>query len=303
MMRTSLDHLAPIEQRQLRRVLQIILEEFDDALKAGEADFKKRGRILKIIAFGPYARGNFPNASIDILVIVNNKKLADLSCWNRANDRLTRDVEIETPIRMLVHALRDVNSDLQRGRHFFVEIASEGIALYELDNEPLAPPGKIPSHMAARIALKYFERHASLAVKFLKGGKFYRDEGDYNEAAFMLHQSIEQAYATCLLVLTNYSPASHNLRVLRGLAEQRAEALEGVWHEDRECFVVWFDLVNGAYVRSRYSLDYQISREALDWLVHRTTELVSRVQTVSDAHLKQCSQLSEGMSNADEACR
>lgn len=91
-MKTSLDHLPPIKQRELRRALEIIHEEFDDALKAGEADFKKRGRILKVILFGSYARGTFVDepltrkgyrSDFDILVIVNNKKLTDPAYWNR----------------------------------------------------------------------------------------------------------------------------------------------------------------------------------------------------------------------------
>ncbi|MGZ2486294.1 putative nucleotidyltransferase [Rhizobium pisi] len=44
------------KQREIGRVLEILHEEFEDALKEGTADFKKRGRILKIILFGSYAK-------------------------------------------------------------------------------------------------------------------------------------------------------------------------------------------------------------------------------------------------------
>jgi hypothetical protein len=53
-MKTSLDHLPPVKQHELRRVVEVILEEFEDALKGASAEFKKRGRILKIILFGSY---------------------------------------------------------------------------------------------------------------------------------------------------------------------------------------------------------------------------------------------------------
>ena len=58
-MKTNLDHLPPVKQHELARVVEIILEEFEDALKGASAEFKKRGRILKIILFGSYARGTF----------------------------------------------------------------------------------------------------------------------------------------------------------------------------------------------------------------------------------------------------
>ncbi|CDM55930.1 putative nucleotidyltransferase [Rhizobium favelukesii] len=45
------------KQRELGRILEILHEEFEDALTDGTADFKKRGRILKIVLFGSYAQG------------------------------------------------------------------------------------------------------------------------------------------------------------------------------------------------------------------------------------------------------
>ncbi|SFU16023.1 hypothetical protein SAMN05518861_11696 [Mesorhizobium sp. YR577] len=59
MMKSSLDHLPEQKQRELARIVQILLEELEDALKEGSAEFKKMGRILKIILFGSYARGDW----------------------------------------------------------------------------------------------------------------------------------------------------------------------------------------------------------------------------------------------------
>jgi hypothetical protein len=56
MMKSSLDHLPERKQRELARILEIFHEEFEDVLKGGTADFKKRGRILKVILFGSYGR-------------------------------------------------------------------------------------------------------------------------------------------------------------------------------------------------------------------------------------------------------
>ena len=53
MMKSSLDYLPERKQRELARVLEILHEEFDDALLGGTAAFKKRGRILKVISSDP----------------------------------------------------------------------------------------------------------------------------------------------------------------------------------------------------------------------------------------------------------
>ncbi|SCW86159.1 hypothetical protein SAMN02927900_05795 [Rhizobium mongolense subsp. loessense] len=53
--KSSLDHLPEKKQRELARVVEIIHEEFENALKGGEAEFKKKGRIWKVILFGSMA--------------------------------------------------------------------------------------------------------------------------------------------------------------------------------------------------------------------------------------------------------
>ncbi|MBB3944619.1 putative nucleotidyltransferase [Rhizobium skierniewicense] len=54
-----LSHLPEKKRRELHRVAQIIFEEFDESLKTKLSEKAKRGRILKLILFGSYARGNW----------------------------------------------------------------------------------------------------------------------------------------------------------------------------------------------------------------------------------------------------
>ena len=101
----------------------------------------------------------------------------------------------------------------------------------------------------------------------------------------MLHQSIEQAYSTLLLTLTNYSPASHNLKFLRGLAEGQDIRLAEAWPRDHHRFQSWFNTLNEAYVKARYSDHYEITEEALTWLTARTSILYDLVNTVCQEHI------------------
>lgn len=295
-MKSSIDHLPPLKQRELARVLEVLHEEFEDALKGGSADFKKRGRILKIILFGSYARGSWVDepytkkgyrSDFDLLIVVNNRKLTDFSgYWQKAADRFIHLPEIKTPVNFIVHSLREVNTLLKQGRYFFVDLRRDGIVLYELDDTPLADPNLLHPADAYKFATEYFEDRLPHARKFAKGSLFYMNEGDLKESAFLLHQSIEQAYATLLLVLTNYSPASHNLKHLRGLAESQAQQLANAWPRDQQRFVAWFNILNEAYVKARYSKHYEISREALAWLLNRTTDLIDQVEAVCQDHLE-----------------
>jgi hypothetical protein len=105
------------------------------------------------------------------------------------------------------------------------------------------------------------------------------------DAAFTLHQAIEQAYATLLLVLTNYSPPSHKLTFLRALAEEQDRQLAEAWPRDQQRYRAWFNTLNEAYVKARYSKHYAISEEALEWLGERTAELNRLVEKVCQTHL------------------
>lgn len=294
-MKTSLDHIPPQIQTELQRALEIIHEEFEDALEGGTAKFKKRGRILKIILFGSYARGTQVDepftskgykSDFDLLVIVNNRKLTDFAeYWYKAADRLIRDKTIKRPVQIIVHSLREVNTSLQESQHFFSDIRKEGIALYELDDKPLAEPKTLTPEEQLRVAKEHFDHRFIAASKYKKGFDFYNREGDIKEAAFLLHQAIEQAYASVLLTLTNYTPASHNLKVLRSFAEERDRRLIEAFPRDHHRERAWFNTINEAYVKARYSSHYKISQEALDWIGERATVLLGLVDEVCRDHI------------------
>ena len=300
MMKTSLDHIPPQKQRELSRALEILHEEFEDALKEGTAGFKKRGRILKIILFGSYAKGGWVDepftmkgyrSDFDLLIIVNNRKLCDFAeYWYKAADRLIRDPAIQTPVSFIVHSRREVNTYLKTGQYFFSDIQKEGIVLYELDDDPLPEPKPLTPDERLRLAKGHFNERYAAAVEFTDLAEYAQSKGYNKRAAFELHQALEQAYSCVLLTLTNYGPPSHNLKFLRSLAEEQdrrlAEAFPREQHRER----AWFNTLNEAYVKARYSKHYEISEEALVWLAGQTATLLNLVESSCAEHLKSLEQ-------------
>ncbi|MEY9377301.1 nucleotidyltransferase and HEPN domain-containing protein [Rhizobium leguminosarum] len=302
LMKSSLDHMPLRKQRELGRVLEILHEEFEDALKEGTADFKKRGRILKILLFGSYAKGGWVDepftmkgyrSDFDLLIIVNNRKLCEFTeYWHKAADRLIHEASIETPVSFIVHSRREVNTYLKEGQYFFSDIRKEGIVLYELDDEPLAEPEPLSAEDRLRLAKEIFEQRFAEATTILETAKFQlgRSErtGDawINWSAFSLHQSLEQAYSCVLLTLTNYGPPSHNIKFLRSLAEEQDRRLAEAFPRDQHKERAWFNTLNEAYVKARYSKHFEISEEALGWLAEQTALLLELVKTVCEGHLE-----------------
>ncbi len=224
-MKTSIAHLPPVKQRELARVVEIILEEFEDALNGAVSEAKKRGRVLKIVLFGSYARGTFVDephtrkgyrSDFDLLVVVNNRKFTDFAVyWNKAADRLMRDPGISTPVSFIVHSRREVNTYLREGQYFFSDIRKEGIVLYELDDEPLAEPKPLKPADRLRVAKEHFAERLHNAERALETSRFQRSKAQADEAwrkdsAFALHQSLEHAYSCVLLTLANYGPVAQH---------------------------------------------------------------------------------------------
>ena len=151
-MRTDLDHLPASKQRELQLVARILFEEFAEATARTTAPWKKAARIVKLVLYGSYARGDWVDDPIggyqsdyDILVVVNDERVTDVvDYWAAADDRLMRETGIthalSAPVNFIVHSLKDVNKQLEQGRPFFVDIVRQGIALYEAEGFAFASP-------------------------------------------------------------------------------------------------------------------------------------------------------------------
>lgn len=290
-MRDQLDHLPLSTQRELADVVRVLFEEFTAALRPGTQKWSKQGRVLKIVLYGSYARGDWVSDPIggyqsdyDLLVVVNDDRLTELEFWSAAEDRLMRETTIAktltAPVSFIVHTLKEVNGQLERGRPFFVDIVEQGISLYEAEGFCFAAPRILPPAEALVEASKHFHESFPTAREFAAGAKFHLERESYKLAAFNYHQAVERAYHCVLLVLTLYSPKSHRLNFLRSQCEQIAPALAEAWPRgskfERRCF----DLLRQAYVNARYSSHYAITPQELTWLGHRVAVLLELVETV-----------------------
>jgi uncharacterized protein len=296
-MKTDLDHLPSQKQRELAHVVRVLFEEFEAVTARATQAWKKRGRILKIVLYGSYARGGWVDDPIggyksdyDILVVVNDARLTDpIENWATADDRLMRDVTINkalsAPVNFIVHDLADVNDQLSHGRPFFVDIAGQGIALYEAEGFELASPRVLPPEEAKAEARKHFERWFSAGSEFLDTGRYASDQGWNSRAAFLLHQATEQLYHCSLLVTTLYSPKSHKLNFLRSRAEDVAPELIQAWPRADKGSRRAFELLREAYVNARYSPHYTIGDEQLAWLAERISVLRELVRKVCERRL------------------
>lgn len=293
-MRTDIDHLPPRQQEELERVKQVLMAEFATATARANQPWKKNGKILKIILFGSYARTDWVDepengyqSDFDLLVIVSHPDLTDVAdYWYVAEDLIQRDPSIGRPVNIIVHTLDDVNQALSRGEYFWVDIARDGIVLYELTGSTLATPKPLTAADAYEMATAYHQDWQAKVDSALKGASFYISEGEKNDAAFTLHQATERAYCWYLLVRSLYFPRSHNIKFLRSLAEDSEPRLIEAWPRASRIDRRRFELLKRAYVEARYSASYDIGPDDLEALSHSVGQLRDIIAAVAQERLE-----------------
>ncbi|KAA6206613.1 MAG: HEPN domain-containing protein [Candidatus Tokpelaia sp.] len=298
-----LRHLPPRRRRELAYIVKLLLENFQPAKLPQANEALRRGRILKIILFGSYARGKQVmdrksgyNSDYDLLIVVNNKEAAEPENWYHVEGVLLHEElvlkRIRVPVEIIVHSYHDVNAQLKIGRPFFIDILYDGIPLYAEPGYPLADAGAMTEKQQYEEAQKYFKKWykdslANLEIAQICLTKAHNEADDtfLRKAAFEAHQATERIYHCLLLTLMLYSPKLHNLRKLRSMANFHAPELISVWPQDKRVYKRCFELLRRAYVEARYSPHYKITALQLQWLFTRIKDLQQRVKKICEANL------------------
>ncbi len=277
-MKTSVEHLPASKRNEIETIVTVLREEFEKNVNTGKGD-KDNGKIQKIILFGSHATGKWVKdpangyiSDYDILVIVNKEKLVDEhKIWHVAEDRI--GLRIQPPLNIIVHTLSEVNNAIHQGQYFFSDIRKQGIILFETDKRELSQPGNLSPAELKDIATQDYEHWFNGAKGFYRFYQVGMEEKNYSGAAFQLHQATERFYSCLLLVLTNYKPSSHNLKLLNSLAISQDERITEVFPQDNKEHRACFQLLKKAYIDARYSKHYEINEEQLIWLAKRVEML------------------------------
>lgn len=284
-MKTPLGHLPERKKGELARIVSIIRE--------------KAAKTEMIILFGSYARGNAVedvtvdghttyeySSDFDILAIVKSQSLADqIDLWYDIEDKAGK-LPVQTPVTLIAHDIKYVNSQLEKGQYFFSDIKKEGIVLYDSKNCTLSEAKPLTPKQRLGQAKTDFNEYFESAKDFCLGYEFYFSKQKYKKAAFLLHQAVETFYKTLLLVYTNYKPKTHKLDKLRKMAGQHDPIFlktfpMGTNEEKRR-----FDLLKRAYVEARYNPKYVITAEELKYLARCVKLLRDQTQTSCEAKMK-----------------
>lgn len=271
-MKTGTDHLPAERQSELQEITDAIRHRFPAEM---------------IILFGSFARGNWVDdrytengtvyeykSDYDILVVVDTEVMAirkeSSKHWQ---NKLRRDTKLDTSLNVIFHGIEYLNSEIENGNYFFVEILNEGVMLYDSGKFTLSEPKALNPADRKYKARLYFNKWFEDANEFLIDFKNAFSRNSYSKAAFELHQATERLYACILLVHIDYKPKTHDLEKLDRQAGKLDYRFKTIFPRATEGEERLFQLLKKAYIESRYALDYKVSKEDLEYLSERVTKL------------------------------
>ena len=284
-MKKSLSHLPKHKQDEIRTITELIKEKID-------AEF--------IILFGSYARGDWVEdksigedgnlyeyrSDYDILVVAKNPRRYEHGKYPGRIKKKAEECGVRTDISMIFHSVAEFKRAVNKGKYFFVDIINEGIMLYSSERVPLPEIQELNVEEQKYYAQKDFDNWFESANDFLFGFEKYIEAKKYKLAVFSLHQAAERFYTTIMLVFTGYKPKLHDLEILNSKTHALCDELKDIFPRATQKERDLFELLKKAYVEARYSMEYKITKEELEYLAERVKKLQNITEKVCKAKIK-----------------
>lgn len=250
-----------------------------------------------IILFGSYARNEYVDYDQRIefgvptyymsdydIVILTRKPIGTIesSLYEKIKDRFFEDKNrpFHTHPQIVNYGIDDFNYAISKAHYFETEIKDQGVILYDSGAYKLARRQQLNFKEIKERAQRYYDDKFGRALSFVRCAKHDIDDGDALMASFHLHQAAENFLRTIPMVFILYGHKSHDLSELMNAAKKHTTEFYKTFPRDTEEEKRLFDLLQRAYIESRYNPDFEITKADIDALLPKVEELRNIVQTV-----------------------
>lgn len=288
MMKRSTRFLPPDKRRDLQQLVALIREQIK--------------QVEMVILFGSYAKNSYVDYDQRIefgtptyymsdydIAIVTRKPIGavEYSLYEKIKDRFFENKNrlFHTHPQFVNYGIDDFNHALSKAHYFETEIKRDGIILFDSGAYKLARRKKLNFKEIKERAQKYYDDKFGRAKQFLKGVTFYCEDGDYNMASFHLHQSAENFLRTIPITFILYGHKSHDLSELMNAAKKHTPEIFKAFPRDTPEEKRLFDLLQRAYIESRYNPDFEITKADIDALLPKIELLRDVVEQVCNERL------------------
>lgn len=191
----------------------------------------------------------------------------------QVQDRLEGTLQHKMPSTVLVFDIEQFNDYLKGNHPFGILLTYMAGLLYDAKRETLVEVKPLDEEEHKQKNQAIYTAGINKVEEFLAGAELYKLRLQNKMAAFMLHQAAEQAFRTLLLVVTGLDITTHSLDKLARHCGLFTHKIENIFKRRSEKDERLFQLLQRAYVDTRYKDNYSIRSEDLN-------KLSSRIQSV-----------------------
>ena len=282
-MKRSIRFLPPRKRQDLQQLAELIRENVK--------------QVEMIILFGSYAKNKYVDYDQRIefgtptyymsdydIVILTRKPIGAIesSLYEKIKDRFfeNKNRPFHTHPQFVNYGIDEFNYALSKAHYFETEIKRDGVILYDSGAYKLARRRKLDYTEIKERAQKYFDDKLGKANNFLEDTLFNFKKNEFVHSSFHLHQSAENLLRVIPMTFILYGHKSHDLSELMNAAKKHTTEIFEVFPCDTPEEKRLFDLLQRAYIESRYNPDFEITKEDIDALIPKVEQLRGIVEKV-----------------------
>ena len=282
-MKRTTRFLPPRKRQDLQQLAELIRENVK--------------QVEMIILFGSYAKNKYVDYDQRVefgmptyymsdydIVILTRKPIGAIesSLYEKIKDRIfeNKNRPFHTHPQFVNYGIDEFNYALSKAHYFETEIKRDGVVLFDSGTYKLARRRKLDYTEIKDRAQKYFDDKFERAMSFLIDVPHPAKRSDYKQSSFYLHQSAENLLRVIPMTFILYGHKSHDLSELMNAAKKHTTKIFEAFPCDTPEEKRLFDLLQRAYIESRYNPDFEVTKEDIDALIPKVEQLRDIVEKV-----------------------
>lgn len=237
---------------------------------------KKITGVRSIILLGTHPS---PYTYYLVVLLDDSERVAEHEVGNRIEDLCRPLVSVIT----IVHKVSVARQAIPSGSRFWNNTLSKGLVVYQVPEFSMPAFHLLPRETFVEKSIVDWERWGVQGKEFMKGAKYYIDNGNYTLGAFMLHQAAESALIAIIKAVTGYRFSAHNLSRMIRMTLLFTEELKNVFELNTTEGSQVFNLLQVAYSEARYRGSFVADEELVRQLLPKVELFLATTQAVYEA--------------------
>ncbi len=185
-----------------------------------------------------------------------------------------------------------VDQETNNGNLFFLNNCLDKNLIYkDPESDPFWVHEKIDFDTLIKKAKAYFSKDMDKIRSFQQGANFFKNDKNYAQAAFMLHQTIELSFRTLEYFLIGKSKICHRITDHQAYMKEAftnyGELFLTILPKDKELL----PLLDKTYSHARYCQTFQISKEQVSHLEFKAGRIIKEAEKCFDQELLKSEEL------------